>query len=69
MIQVLTPSALKADAGRVLDKAIKWPQYVVRNGVLLVITKADLKDSPSALLPWELRACALDSFYAPDKAW
>ena len=69
MIQVVTPSALKAQAGQVLDKAIKRPQYVIRNGVLLVITKADLPASASAALPWELRSTALDSFYDPDKAW
>lgn len=41
MITVLKPSALKADTGKILDQAIKRPQYVERNGVLLIITKAD----------------------------
>jgi hypothetical protein len=42
MIKVLKPSQVKAATGRVLDKAIKAPQYVERNGILLVIMQADL---------------------------
>jgi hypothetical protein len=42
MIKVLKPSEVKAATGRVLDKAIKAPQYVERNGILLVIMQADL---------------------------
>lgn len=38
---VLKPSQLKADTGKVLDAAKKIPQYVVRDGVLLVIQRAD----------------------------
>lgn len=47
MISVLKPSELKANAGKVLDDAIQRPQYVNRNGVLLVITKADLVPAPA----------------------
>ena len=46
MITVLKPSALKAAAGKILDDAIERPQYVNRNGVLLVIRKADLVARP-----------------------
>ena len=42
MITILKPSQLKADTGKILDAAKKSPQYVVRDDVLLVITKADL---------------------------
>jgi len=42
VIKVLKPSEVKADTGRVLDRAIKAPQYVERNGILLVIKQADL---------------------------
>lgn len=67
---VLKPTQLKADLGRILDKAAKSPQYVMRNGRLLVITKAKLappEDAP--LSPWELRASAIESFYDPAKTW
>ncbi len=47
MITVLKPSELKAETGKILDKAIQQPQYVERNGVLLVITKADLVSAPA----------------------
>ena len=40
MITVLKPSELKAETGKILDKAIKQPQYVKRKGVVLVITNA-----------------------------
>lgn len=72
MRTVLNPSALKADTEKILDKAIKRPQYVNRNGVLLVITKADSlagSASDGLLSPWEQRAKTLESFYAPTKAW
>lgn len=39
---VLLPSELKSKTGKVLDAAKREPQYVQRDGVLLVITKADL---------------------------
>ena len=72
MRTVLKPSALKADTERVLDMAIESPQYVNRNGVLLVITKADSaagSEDDCLLSPWEQRAKTLESFYAPAKAW
>jgi hypothetical protein len=72
MISVIKPSELKAEVGRILDEAIDAPQYVERNGVLLVITKADLIPAPSddpLLSPWEQRAKTIESFYDPAKAW
>jgi len=68
---ILKSSQLKSDAGRVLDRAIRAPQYVERNGTLLVITKANLipaRDEP-LLSPWEIRAKHLESFYDSTKAW
>ena len=70
MPTILTPSQLKAAVGKVLDEAVGSPQYVVRNGVLLVIQKAELPEADAAVLsPWEQRASVLESFYDPDKAW
>ncbi len=69
MKSVLKPSELKADTGKVLDRAIKRPQYVQRNGVLLVITVAELEDRDDLLSPWEQRAASLETFYDPAKAW
>ncbi len=68
---VLKPSQLKADTGAILDKAIRSPQYVERDGTLLVITKAELVPAREAglLSPWEQRAKTLESFYDPAKAW
>jgi len=68
---ILKSSQLKSNAGRVLDKAIRAPQYVERNGTLLVITKARLVPAPDAppLSPWEIRAKHLESFYGPAKTW
>jgi hypothetical protein len=42
VLTILKPSQLKADAGAILDKALKSPQYVERQGHLLVITRADV---------------------------
>jgi hypothetical protein len=39
---ILQPSELKAETDRVLDEALKEPQYVERAGSLLVITRADV---------------------------
>lgn len=72
MITVLKPSALKADTGKILDQAIKRPQYVERNGVLLIITKADSvpgSGDESLVSPWEQRAKTLEPFHDPAKAW
>lgn len=67
---ILKPTQLKADLGRVLDRAAKSPQYVMRNGRLLVITKAKLRQSEDApLSPWELRASAIETFCDPAKTW
>jgi hypothetical protein len=68
---ILKSSQLKSNAGRVLDRAIRKPQYVERNGTLLVITKAHLKPAgeEALLSPWEIRAKNLESFYDPAKAW
>jgi hypothetical protein len=68
---VLKSSQLKSDTGRVLDRAIRKPQYVERNGTLLVITKANLKPAgdETFLSPWEIRSKNLESFYDPAKAW
>ena len=68
---VLKSSQLKARTGKVLDSAIRKPQYVERNGILLVITKANLKPAAdeNLLSPWEVRANNLESFYDPAKAW
>ena len=54
-----------------LDRATKFPQYVIRNGQLLVITKAELipAHEEQSLSSWELRAKAIESFYDPAKAW
>jgi hypothetical protein len=68
---ILKSSQLKSSTGRVLDQAIRKPQYVERNGVLLVITKANLKPAgdETLLSPWEIRAKNLEAFYDPGKAW
>lgn len=68
---VLKPTELKADVGGVLDRAIESPQYVLRNGQLLVITKAELAPvrQDDSLSPWELRAKTIESFYDPAKTW
>ena len=68
---VLKSSQLKSNAGKVLDRAIREPQYVERNGTLLVITKANLTPASDGTLlsPWEIRAKNLESFYDPAKAW
>lgn len=42
MITVLKPSELKSGTGKILDQALVRPQYVNRNGVLLVIRRAEL---------------------------
>jgi hypothetical protein len=70
MITILKPSALKANPGKILDEAIQRPQYVERNGVLLVITKADSVPSgdDNLLSPWEQRAETLEKFYDAAKA-
>ncbi|MCW5550548.1 MAG: hypothetical protein KIS67_00135 [Verrucomicrobiae bacterium] len=39
---ILQPSELKAETDRVLDEALKKPQYVERAGSLLVITRAEV---------------------------
>ena len=70
MIAVLKPSELKSNTGGVLDKAIHSPQYVSRNGILLVITKAELSPPEDPTLsPWEQRAQVIESFYDANKAW
>jgi hypothetical protein len=68
---ILKPSQLKSNTGKVLDLAIRKPQYVERNGTLLVITKANLKPAgdETILSPWEIRAKNLESFYDPAKTW
>lgn len=68
---ILKPTDLKADVGGVLDRAAESPQYVMRKGQLLVITKAELVPAreDQSLSPWELRAKAIESFYDPTKAW
>ncbi|HEY3760624.1 MAG TPA: hypothetical protein VGN23_02650 [Verrucomicrobiae bacterium] len=68
---ILKSSQLKSRTGKVLDQAIRAPQYVERNGTLLVITKARLTpERDEALLsPWEIRAQSLESFYDPTKTW
>jgi hypothetical protein len=71
MTAILKPSALKANPEKVLDEAMQHPQYVNRNGVLLVITKADSAPSgdDALLSPWEQRAKTLEKFYDPAKTW
>lgn len=68
---VLKSSQLKSETGKVLDRAIREPQYVERNGTLLVITKANLVPAhdDTLLSPWEIRSKNLESFYDPTKAW
>jgi hypothetical protein len=68
---VLKSSQLKSETGRVLDRAIREPQYVERNGTLLVIKKANLVPArdEALLSTWEIRAKNLESFYDPTKAW
>jgi len=68
---ILKSSQLKAEAGRVLDRAIRAPQYVERKGTLLVITKVRLASGGdhTLLSPWEIRAKALESFYDATKTW
>lgn len=68
---VLKSSQLKSKTGKVLDRAIREPQYVERNGTLLVITKANLVPvrDEALLSPWKIRAKNLESFYDPAKAW
>lgn len=50
---VLKPTDLKSDVGGVLDRAIDSPQYVMRNGQLLVITKVNLVPT-AAHKSWEV---------------
>lgn len=71
MIRILKPSALRANPGKVLDEAIERPQYVDRNGVLLVITKAGAAPcgDDDLLGSWKQRAETLERFYDPTKAW
>ena len=68
---ILKPSQLKANTGAILDKAIRSPQYVEREGTLLVIKKAELApvQEEALLSSWELRAKTIESFYDPTKAW
>ena len=68
---ILKSSQLKSDTGRVLDRAIRNPQYVERNGTLLVITKANLRPAgdEALLSSWEIRAKNLETFYDPAKTW
>jgi hypothetical protein len=68
---ILKSSKLKSETGKILDRAIREPQYVERNGTLLVITKASLTPTRSETLlsPWEIRSQNLESFYDPAKAW
>jgi hypothetical protein len=68
---ILKSSRLKAETGKILDRAIREPQYVERNGTLLVITKANLTSAhdEALLSPWEIRSRHLESFYDPTKAW
>lgn len=68
---MLKPTELKADLGGILDRAAESPQYVMRNGQLLVITKADLVPAreDASLSPWEVRAGVIESFYDSAKAW
>lgn len=42
LVTILKPTDLKSDVGGVLDRAINAPQYVMCNGQLLVIKKADV---------------------------
>jgi hypothetical protein len=62
---ILKSSQLKSNMGKVLDLAIHKPQYLERNGTLLVIMKADLTSAS----PWEIRSKTLESFYDPAKTW
>ncbi len=41
MLKVLKPSEVKADTGKVLDAAKTEPQFIVRDGVLLVLQRVD----------------------------
>lgn len=68
---ILKSSRLKAEAGKILDRAIREPQYVERNGTLLVITKANLVPArdENLLSSWEIRAQHIESFYDPAKTW
>lgn len=68
---ILKASQLKSEAGKVLDRAIREPQYVERHGTLLVIKKANLvpASDEAVVSPWEIRAKNLESFYDPTKAW
>ena len=68
---ILKSSRLKAETGKILDRAIREPQYVERNGAVLVITRASLVPArdETLLSPWEIRAKNLESFYDPNKAW
>ncbi len=70
-MNVLNPTELKSNVGGVLDRAIDAPQYVLRNGQLLVITRADLVPARENELvaPWEVRAATIESFYDSNKAW
>jgi hypothetical protein len=67
---ILKPSQLKAKTGAILDRAIRSPQYVQRDGTLLVIKKAEFPEPENSILSsWELRSRAIESFYDPAKAW
>ncbi len=58
MLKVLKPSELKADTGKVLDAAKSDPQYIVRDGVLLVLQRVNKLSSqqPGAKTVWDVLA-------------
>ena len=64
-MRILKLNELKSNVGKILEHAIRKPQYIKRSGILLVIMKADLEH----VSPWELRAKNLESFYRSTKVW
>ncbi len=58
MLKVLKPSELKADTGKVLDAAKSDPQFIVRDGVLLVLQRVDRLPSlrPAGTSAWDALA-------------
>ncbi len=58
MLKVLKPSQLKTNTGKVLDAAKSDPQYIVRDGVLLVLQRLNKLPSqqPAAITTWDALA-------------
>jgi hypothetical protein len=71
MYRILKPSEIKADAGKVLDAAKTEPQFIVRDGTLLVLQRVDKLPAtkPKSLSVWDALAsgAGLDAAFPTTK--